>query len=218
MLAPPTSKNFTNTVLDDAATTSITLAKAPFTGAFRPEGNLSVVEGKQVQGTWKLEITDDTKQSTGTLKSWSINVESAGVPAGDNFIDTNPTMLGNVGVSPDESRKIVVSNNGDAMAVWLESKGPGDTGPWNAMAAKYVAGSWQTPVVIMNGNPSNVYEMVELAGDGFGNYLAVIDQSTSGLSATRYVNGAWRPAEPIGGGAGSVYLPQASMAQQVRMA
>ena len=66
--------------------------------------------------------------------------------------------------------------------------------------AQYVAGSWQTPVVIMNGNPSNVYEMVELAGDGFGNYLAVIDQSTSGLSAMRDVNGAWRPAEPIGAG------------------
>ena len=58
----------------------------------------------------------------------------------NNFIDTNPTMLGNAGMparstSFDPSRKIVVSDNGDAMAVWLESKGPGDTGPWNAMAA-----------------------------------------------------------------------------------
>ena len=123
------------------------------------KGICRLVEGKQVQGTWKLEVTDDTKKETGKLKSWSINVESAGVPAGNNFIDTNLTMLGNVGsdgVQNFTSRKIVVSDNGDAMAVWLESKGPGDTGPWNAMAARYVAGSWQTPVVIMNGNPSNV--------------------------------------------------------------
>ena len=92
------SKNFTSTVLDDAATTSITLGTAPFTGTFRPEGNLSAVEGKPVQGSWKLEITDDTKKSTGTLKSWSIDVESAGVPAG-NFIDTNIAMLGNAGMN-----------------------------------------------------------------------------------------------------------------------
>ena len=43
-------------------------------------------------------------------------------------------MLGNAGVTAGSqnfypSRKVVVSDNGDAMAVWLESKGPGDTGP-----------------------------------------------------------------------------------------
>ena len=112
-----------------------------------------------MQGIWKLEITDDTKKSTGTLKSWSIDVESAGVPAG-NFLDTNPAMLGNAGMTARNtswytSRKIVVSDNGDAMAVWLESKGPGDTGPWKPWQRDMLPhGSWQTPVVIMDGNPS----------------------------------------------------------------
>jgi subtilisin-like proprotein convertase family protein len=207
------SKNFTGTVLDDGATTSIALGKAPFTGTFRPEGNLSAVEGKQAQGNWKLEITDDQKQSTGTLNSWSIYVTSAGVPA-SNFIDTNPTMLGNAGMNAARnnyfSRKIVVSDNGDGMAVWLESKGPADTGPWNAMAAKYVAGSWQTPVVIMDSAPTIYSSTVDLAGDGQGNYLAVMQEGSARVWARRYVaDSGWGSADLLGITGGS---PLASMA------
>ncbi len=214
------SKNFTNTVLDDAAMKSITLGTAPFTGTFRPEGNLTAVEGKQVQGNWKLEITDDTKRRTGTLKSWSIEVEPAVVPDG-NFIDTNPTMLGNAGMTARNdglytSRKIVVSDNGDAMAVWLESKGPGDTGPWNAMAARYVAGSWQTPEVIMEVDPSFSGLGLELAGDGQGNYLAVMQEQglSNRLWARRYVaESGWQRTEPLDGVGAT---PRASMAQDAQ--
>ena len=51
--------NFTNTVLDDEATTSITAGSAPFTGTYLPEGNLTLLEGKSLAGTWKLEAKDD---------------------------------------------------------------------------------------------------------------------------------------------------------------
>ena len=73
------------------------------------------------------------------------------------------------------------------------------------MAAIYVAGSWQTPVVIMDGNPSDTNYGLELVGDGLGNYLAVIEQAIPNaynhLSASRYVDGSgWLLAEPIAGG------------------
>jgi subtilisin-like proprotein convertase family protein len=69
--------NFLNTELDDAAAVSITDGTAPFTGVFRPEGDLSVLEGMQVDGTWTLEITDDKRRNSGTLDSWSLVVEEA---------------------------------------------------------------------------------------------------------------------------------------------
>jgi subtilisin-like proprotein convertase family protein len=69
--------NFTDTVLDDDADQSITEGKAPFTGTYRPEGKLSDLAGKDVHGTWTLEVTDDSMLSTGTLNSWSIIVDVA---------------------------------------------------------------------------------------------------------------------------------------------
>jgi subtilisin-like proprotein convertase family protein len=68
------SDNFTGTELDDAAGTSITSGAAPFTGFFRPEGDLGLLEGETVNGTWTLEVTDDQNRQTGTLVSWSLVV------------------------------------------------------------------------------------------------------------------------------------------------
>jgi subtilisin-like proprotein convertase family protein len=63
--------NLTDTVFDDAATTSITAGAAPFTGSFRPFEPLSTFNGQQIHGTWKLKIVDDAGMDTGTLNSWS---------------------------------------------------------------------------------------------------------------------------------------------------
>ncbi|HEY9694128.1 MAG TPA: Calx-beta domain-containing protein [Oculatellaceae cyanobacterium] len=68
--------NFTNTILDDEATTSIAGETAPFTGTFKPEGLLSTLDGKNPNGTWKLEITDDEAPDAGTLNSWSLTFNS----------------------------------------------------------------------------------------------------------------------------------------------
>jgi subtilisin-like proprotein convertase family protein len=70
-----TGQNFQNTVLDDEGTSSITAGVAPFTGTFRPTGNLTLLEDKLVTGTWTLEIRDNVKGRTGTLTNWSLLVE-----------------------------------------------------------------------------------------------------------------------------------------------
>lgn len=69
--------NFTNTILDDEATTSIASGTAPFTGRFKSEGLLSGVDGQNPNGSWRLETTDDASGDVGTLNSWSLTFNSA---------------------------------------------------------------------------------------------------------------------------------------------
>ncbi|MHB8646092.1 MAG: S8 family serine peptidase, partial [Thermomicrobiales bacterium] len=67
--------NYTDTVFDDAATTSIVDGIAPFTGSFRPEMPLSTFIGMPVAGTWKLFVSDNFAMDTGTLNTWSLNIQ-----------------------------------------------------------------------------------------------------------------------------------------------
>lgn len=76
--------NFTNTVLDDSATTSITAGTAPFTGSYRPEGVLANLNGKSANGNWKLELSDDASGDVATLNSWELTISS-----GESFVVTN---------------------------------------------------------------------------------------------------------------------------------
>ena len=69
-----TGDNYIDTVLDDEAATPITSGSAPFTGRFRPEGSLATLDGKAVNGTWTLRVSDDTKNNVGTLVSWSLYI------------------------------------------------------------------------------------------------------------------------------------------------
>jgi hypothetical protein len=103
--------NFTDTVLDDQATTWITAGTAPFTGKFQPVASLAAFNDLEVDGTWTLEIVDDTKGDSGTLNSWSIEV-TAYVPkpnqapvAGDDSANTDE----DIGITID-----VLSNDSDA--------------------------------------------------------------------------------------------------------
>lgn len=67
-------KNFTNTVLDDEASSAITSGSAPFSGTYRPEGSLAAFDAKNSQGVWSLSVQDDRKGQKGTLNQWSMTV------------------------------------------------------------------------------------------------------------------------------------------------
>ncbi len=67
-----TGDNFDNTILDDEAVELITAGRAPFAGSYRPEGSLADMIGKDLAGTWILEVTDDFYTHTGTLESWCL--------------------------------------------------------------------------------------------------------------------------------------------------
>jgi subtilisin-like proprotein convertase family protein len=87
--------NFTNTVFDQSASTPITSASAPYTGTFRPQGDLSAFNGKQQQGTWELEVTAVSPGQTGLLNSWGADVAKAvctGNPLGSITASPNPVL------------------------------------------------------------------------------------------------------------------------------
>ncbi len=70
--------NYTNTLFDDAAATAISAGSAPFTGSFRPEGQLSTFNGKSVQGTWTLRVKDEAFGDAGTLQGWGLEMDAEG--------------------------------------------------------------------------------------------------------------------------------------------
>jgi subtilisin-like proprotein convertase family protein len=57
----------TFTVFDDDAPTFIDQGTPPFAGTFHAEGNLSVVNDKRTNGTWKLRVTDTVALDVGTV-------------------------------------------------------------------------------------------------------------------------------------------------------
>jgi subtilisin-like proprotein convertase family protein len=70
--------NFTNTVLDDQAATSIENSSAPYTGTFNPEDNLLAgLNGLNPNGTWTLEIQDAYNLDGGALNNWSLTITTA---------------------------------------------------------------------------------------------------------------------------------------------
>ena len=76
--------NFTNTILDDEASTAITAGRSPFTGSYRPEGSLAAFDNRNSLGTWTLEVGDDKKGQRGTLNQWSITIVYEQASAGSS--------------------------------------------------------------------------------------------------------------------------------------
>jgi large repetitive protein len=70
--------NMTNTcfVVGQAAP-PITGGTAPFTGNFTPEGPWTTFNGCNFNGTWRLQVGDDSNPTNGTLNSWSITFPPA---------------------------------------------------------------------------------------------------------------------------------------------
>lgn len=66
--------NFTNTCLNQSATTSINAGSPPYTGTFKPQETLgNVNNGQNGNGLWKLRIIDTYAfADTGSVLSWSI--------------------------------------------------------------------------------------------------------------------------------------------------
>ena len=77
--------NFTNTVFDDQAATSITNGSPPYTGTFSPEGVLGDFAGESADGVWTLEVIDTYDLGDdGTLNSWSIEITTGISSDSDN--------------------------------------------------------------------------------------------------------------------------------------
>ena len=65
--------NFTNTCLNTGAANSISSGTAPFTGTFKPLGQMGLVNnGQNPNGSWKLRVNDNYGADQGNVISFSI--------------------------------------------------------------------------------------------------------------------------------------------------
>ena len=69
--------DFTNTVFDDEAGSSISTGTAPFTGSYRPSSPLNAVDGQSLTGTWTLRVEDLAGIDSGSMTSWSLEITTA---------------------------------------------------------------------------------------------------------------------------------------------
>jgi subtilisin-like proprotein convertase family protein len=73
--------SYVQTIFDDEATTSISTGSPPFTGSYRPEEPLSVVDGSIADGTWSLELQDTFPVTDpGHLIAWSLTIKTIADP------------------------------------------------------------------------------------------------------------------------------------------
>lgn len=176
-----TSQNFVNTVLDDQAALSITAGVAPFTGYFKPEGLLSNFNGLSPNGTWRLEVSDDTVGETGTIVRWSINLSTDGatgsnlttfpIPTDGSFVFSDITVAGATGQITDVNVKVNVTH------------------PWIADAELYLI-SPEGKVVHLVGNVGG-------SGDNFVNTVFDDAAGKSITSGTAPFTGSFRPLQPL---------------------
>ena len=96
----------TNSIFDDAARGSILDGTAPFTGRFRPEGELLDLNRENPSGVWTLEITDDNATDFGQLISWGLSLETIGLSA----MTVNLTKTGDANEINSQSSVIIPAN------------------------------------------------------------------------------------------------------------
>ncbi|MSP16457.1 MAG: hypothetical protein EXR73_07590 [Myxococcales bacterium] len=66
------SNDFVRTLFLDTATTAIAAGAAPFTGAFRPDAPLALLDGDLAAGTWSLRVTDVGPPDVGVLTEFRL--------------------------------------------------------------------------------------------------------------------------------------------------
>jgi subtilisin-like proprotein convertase family protein len=81
-----TDDNFTDTVFDDSAATSITAGTAPFTGRYQPVDPLGVLAGSSAQGSWEL-LARDASTGPGTLNYWRVILTFATCDLDDDGVE-----------------------------------------------------------------------------------------------------------------------------------
>ncbi|QQL45637.1 PIG-L family deacetylase [Sulfuriroseicoccus oceanibius] len=103
--------NYTNTTFDQQAATSIASARPPFTGTFRPDGNLDNLNTLDASGTWTLEIYDGVSADGGSLNSWSIDLTSGDMDADDDGLPTTWETAN--GLDPNDDGSLNIDNGPD---------------------------------------------------------------------------------------------------------
>jgi subtilisin-like proprotein convertase family protein len=106
--------NYTNTCFNVYASQSVTQAWAPFSGTYKPMGQMGRVNnGQNGNGTWTLRVIDTYPADAGTMISWSLTfgnnpanyfyITESNLPifvinTGNQAIPDEPRIMGDLGV------------------------------------------------------------------------------------------------------------------------
>lgn len=95
----------TQTTFDDSAATAISAGIAPFASSFRPETPLAALNGKEMNGTWKLRFSDVGAADVGTLFCASLVIQRqryfcCGVPGVPEIFAAPPAVIVAESVAP----------------------------------------------------------------------------------------------------------------------
>ena len=67
---------FCGTIFDTAAPLAICDAVPPFSGSFRPRGDLANLHGSPAAGEWALEVEDADFHEAGAIRSWGLTLDT----------------------------------------------------------------------------------------------------------------------------------------------
>jgi subtilisin-like proprotein convertase family protein len=186
--------DLTNLTLSAAAVTGVNQAAAPYTGSFRPEGNLLEFAGEPVDGTWSLELADRVAGNAGTLVSWGLSVVTEFASTGGPVTLTNvaderaavsltvPALSGTV--TDLDVRVNADVTEGQTLRLWLLN--PAVTTP------------------TLNPTPAGAVQLFDRAPTFARNLANVVfdDQAATAVAAATSVSpltGAYRPTASMAG-------------------
>ena len=181
--------NFTNTVLDDEATTPITSGTAPFTGSYIPEAALSGVDSINVNGTWNLVAADRGVIDTGSVTGFELAI----LQIACNSLGVGLTPADNAKSGPANNPvtyTLTVTNTGTTSAsydmtasgnAWTTSFIPTTVGPLAAGASQDVTVTVNIPNGQAVGNSDTAMIYVTQVGSPTVRDAARITTTVSGI-------------------------------------
>lgn len=169
----------TFTVFDAQAGTAIGAGTAPFAGSFRPDGNLALLNGKQMNGTWKLRVADTAALDTGTVGCAQIELTEqryycCGVPGTPDVIAVPPPTV----VNENRFRANGVPDPGERLSMRFPLKNIGSDLTTNLVATLLPGGGVSMP------GPAQSYGVLNPAGPAVAKDFALTVNGACGATVT----------------------------------
>ncbi|MEI6562857.1 MAG: protease pro-enzyme activation domain-containing protein [bacterium] len=161
-----TGGTITRTVFDSQAATAIASGSAPFAGTYRPDGLLSNLNGKVLNGRWRLRVSDLAAQDVGTLIAWGLTVVYHPIQYVTTIFD-NPPVASNQSVtvnSTTSTNLILKGSDPDSDSITFLTNSP----PLHGSLSNFnpsTGGITYTPDFNYNGLDTFTF----MANDGFTN-------------------------------------------------
>ncbi len=130
--------DFDFTLLDGEAPTAVAAGIAPFAARYSPQGDLALLRGKDMSGTWTLEVADVAAGQAGTLNGWSLYI-TAPTTSGSRVVSSTPD---GVAVSQPTSLTFVFSGPMDTGSFSTAADVASFTGPLGDLRSQITGFTW----------------------------------------------------------------------------